>query len=123
MALVLKNRTALWITGVVIFCVVAVSLFLIFRKKGNKINNALYPKTAADVDASAFPLKVGSDGIYVEMLQRYLLARGCQLPYYGADGHFGEETVVALRSLTGTDTVSLDAFKNLYRHSEFTSIF
>lgn len=42
-------------------------------------------------------MKYGDKGIDVENLQRVLIARGYELPTYGADGHLGEETWDALQ--------------------------
>ncbi len=42
-------------------------------------------------------LKKGSSGTYVTLLQGLLIQRGYELPKYGADGKFGNETLTAVQ--------------------------
>jgi len=57
------------------------------------------PAPASPVDSSDFPLKKGSKGEKVRLLQKALIAKYGKsiLPKYGADGGFGSETSAALR--------------------------
>ncbi len=41
-------------------------------------------------------VKYGDKGSFVASLQRELLAKGYQLPMFGADGDFGKETLQAV---------------------------
>lgn len=42
-------------------------------------------------------LELGAYGVYVKIMQHLLYVRGQSLPYYGADGEFGAETLAALK--------------------------
>ncbi len=52
--------------------------------------------TLLQVAAGTLALGVGAKGQGVERMQRALLAAGCPLPRFGADGDFGAETRAAL---------------------------
>jgi hypothetical protein len=73
------------------------------------------PSTSTQSGSRGFPLKKGSRGRLVTNLQNALIKKyGANiLPRYGADGHFGSETVNALRSKGLPTTVSTDTFSLL----------
>lgn len=66
-------------------------------------------------DSTVFPLKQGSKGNLVQRLQEALLSKHGKsiLPKYGADGHFGAETVAALKKLGFPPPVSESAYNVL----------
>lgn len=49
-------------------------------------------------EVSAPLLRRGDNGMSVRALQSLLLMRGCQLPVYGVDGDFGDETLAAVKT-------------------------
>lgn len=63
-----------------------------------------------NIDQSKFPLKKGSSGAYVTLLQQHLLNAGAKLPEYGVDGQFGSETEAALFSTLKVIEVDYDLF-------------
>ncbi|MBS1610430.1 MAG: hypothetical protein JSS70_17075 [Bacteroidetes bacterium] len=71
------------------------------------------PKSAED--KNAFPLKKGSKGSNVQLLQEALLAKYGKsiLPKYGADGDFGSETVNALKKAGLSATINESTFNVL----------
>lgn len=66
-------------------------------------------------DKSVFPIKQGSRGEVVKMIQKGLIMRYGEdiLPKYGADGHFGPETEKALQSKGLPTVISQKAFNHL----------
>lgn len=66
-------------------------------------------------------MKYGDKGVDVENLQKVLIARGYELPTYGADGHLGDETWDALqrfsrdRGLTWQPEVPFDSLAELIK--------
>ncbi|HYG53131.1 MAG TPA: hypothetical protein VD905_19665 [Flavobacteriales bacterium] len=98
-------------------------LWPLFRRKGTSNNSSVAPQATSNTSTQTnsytpsqtstapaksvtparndnFPLKQGSKGPNVTMLQNALIARYGKsiLPKYGADGDFGAETVAALKS-------------------------
>lgn len=67
------------------------------KSTSNSNTNSNYTPAAAAT--SGFPLKKGSKGENVRLLQQALIAKHGRtiLPKYGADGDFGSETVAALK--------------------------
>ncbi|ALC82162.1 hypothetical protein AM592_11625 [Bacillus gobiensis] len=68
------------------------------------------PKTAVKA-ATSNPEKVlrkGSKGVAVKGLQKKLIAAGFKLPRFGADGHYGDETVVAVKAFQKAVGISVD---------------
>ncbi|MBB5175039.1 peptidoglycan-binding protein [Texcoconibacillus texcoconensis] len=53
-------------------------------------------------------LRHGDRGKNVEQLQEDLLTLGENLPNYGADGHFGDETEAAVRSFQSRHNLHVD---------------
>jgi hypothetical protein len=53
-------------------------------------------------------LKYGSEIPAVKTMQQLLLAKGYNLPKYGADGDFGEETEVALKAYQRANNLEVD---------------
>ncbi|NIK11205.1 peptidoglycan recognition protein family protein [Alkalibacillus almallahensis] len=53
-------------------------------------------------------LRKGDDGKEVKQLQQELLDAGEELPQYGADGHFGDETEKAVKSLQRKASITID---------------
>lgn len=53
-------------------------------------------------------LRKGDKGTAVKVLQRMLILRGCKLPRYGCDGHYGEETMVAVEAYQTTHALTID---------------
>lgn len=62
---------------------------------GGEIVTPVQPST--DTAVKLPTLRKGSRGSYVTLLQTLLLNRGYQLPKYGADGDFGNETLAAVK--------------------------
>ena len=64
---------------------------------------------------SVFPIKKGSRGEVVKMIQKALIMRYGKsiLPKYGADGHFGTETQTALESKGLPTVITQEAFNHL----------
>ncbi len=54
-------------------------------------------------------MRYGDQGREVRDLQRALIAKGCELPVYGADGDFGQETRVALERFATTKGIAWSA--------------
>lgn len=48
------------------------------------------------------------EGVAVKLLQRLLMAEGCKLPKYGADGKCGSETIEAVKAFQTTHNLSAD---------------
>ena len=73
--------------------------------------------------ATEFPLKKGSKGEKVRVLQQALIAKyGSQiLPRYGADGDFGSETVAALKKLKLPVSIDQSTFLVLTQTSSTAS--
>jgi len=77
------------------------------------------PKKSTTANASAspegFPLKKGSKGEKVRLLQEALIAKNGKniLPRYGADGDFGTETTNALKKLGLATVISQSTFNVL----------
>ena len=59
-------------------------------------------------DGSRPPLRKGDVGAAVKELQELLLAAGCTLPKYGADGSYGAETVKAVKAYQTTHALHPD---------------
>lgn len=53
-------------------------------------------------------LKKGAQGDAVVTLQQRLLSHGIQLPKYGADGDFGNETLIAVKQFQGLHGLKVD---------------
>lgn len=53
-------------------------------------------------------LRDGDQGTAVRILQRMLIMRGCQLPRYGCDAHYGEETKAAVKAYQTTHALTTD---------------
>lgn len=75
------------------------------------------PETAAA--AAQSEVQLGSSGALVRLVQERLLAKGYSLPFYGADGFFGEETDQAVRrfqkdqGLKEDGIVGVETYKSL----------
>jgi hypothetical protein len=119
-----KNKKAIIIV-IAIFILVGLITFFAVRKKkatSNNETNAVFNAktgqmetlTKENVDPSFFPLKRGSKNDYVFVLQNWLLKQKPSfLPLYGVDGDFGNETELAVVSIFGTTSLSLEQFKTL----------
>jgi hypothetical protein len=79
------------------------------------IKNASPVTTTAPADLSAFPLKKGSKGSNVKLLQEALITKYGKsiLPKYGADGDFGTETANALKKAGLSATITESTFNVL----------
>jgi hypothetical protein len=53
-------------------------------------------------------LKIGDNGADVKKLQEYLLKVGEKLPKFGADGDYGQETFVAVKSFQAHQKLTVD---------------
>jgi len=53
-------------------------------------------------------LKKGSQGAAVKSLQQALISKGFKLPKFGADGHYGDETVTAVKELQKAVGITVD---------------
>lgn len=53
-------------------------------------------------------IRKGDKGTAVKVLQRMLIAAGCELPRYGADGDCGAETVEAVKAFQTTHSLTVD---------------
>lgn len=53
-------------------------------------------------------LRENDRGTAVKILQRMLIMRGCKLPRYGCDGHYGEETKAAVKAYQMTHALNPD---------------
>lgn len=78
------------------------------------------PYTNSVAASSGFPLKKGSKGENVRLLQQALIAKYGKsiLPRYGADGDFGSETVAALKKAGLPDSINESTFNVLTRGSK-----
>lgn len=79
------------------------------------VTNIAYTTSASAIDKNAFPLKKGSKGSNVKLLQEALIAKHGKtiLPRYGADGDFGTETLNALKKIGLPTTVTESTFNVL----------
>ncbi|KAA6452730.1 peptidoglycan recognition protein family protein [Bacillus swezeyi] len=83
-----------------------------FRKKvdgllGNKtVSNSTASSSQGSPSSSL--LKKGDKGTEVKELQNNLLKLGYKLPKYGADSHFGDETVAAVKAFQKDQGISVD---------------
>ena len=100
-----KKKNTVVIISIIGFVVIIVLLVILLSKKKTSTNDT-YPDNENDIDQSKFPLKNGSQGTYVSMLQQWLLDNGASLPNYGVDGIFGSETENALAVVTGQTSMS-----------------
>lgn len=58
-------------------------------------------------------LQKGVKGFEVAELQRNLIKAGANLPNFGIDGNFGDETEAALSAVTGTKAITLNEYISL----------
>lgn len=58
-------------------------------------------------------LQKGVKGLEVAELQRNLIKAGANLPNFGIDGSFGDETEAALSAVTGTKAITLNEYISL----------
>jgi len=94
------------ITWIVIIAIILIAAYFLFIKKKKEPS---IEETAAV--ATAFPLKMGSEGKEVEQLQMYLLRTyGAQFPMFGVDGKWGDETDSAVKKFLLKDNVSKDSY-------------
>ena len=79
------------------------------------VTNTTYTTSASVIDKNAFPLKKGSKGNNVKLLQEALIAKHGKtiLPRYGADGDFGTETLNALKKVGLPTTITESTFNVL----------
>lgn len=79
------------------------------------VSNTVYTTSSSAIDKNAFPLKKGSKGNNVKLLQEALIAKHGKtiLPRYGADGDFGTETLNALKKIGLPSTVTESTFNVL----------
>jgi peptidoglycan hydrolase-like protein with peptidoglycan-binding domain len=77
--------------------------------------NTSYSPVQPAVDKNSFPLKKGSKGDNVRLLQEALIAKHGKsiLPKYGADGDFGSETASALKKAGLPATINESTFNVL----------
>ncbi|MBX3164684.1 MAG: peptidoglycan-binding protein [Bacteroidetes bacterium] len=83
-------------------------------------NTAAKPKAKTTTQATdGFPLKKGSKGVNVKLLQEALIAKYGKdsLPKYGADGDFGSETVAALKKAGLPESIDESTFNVLTKGS------
>lgn len=85
-----------------------------------KATTAIYPVTKSSSSSSTFPLKKGSKGENVRLLQQALIAKHGKsiLPKYGADGDFGSETANALKKAGLPATINESTFNVLTQGSK-----
>lgn len=87
------------------------------QKSKNASKTSYSPPTAQPTSSasSGFPLKKGSRGSNVRLLQEALIAMygKSALPKYGADGDFGSETVNALKKAGLPESISESSFNVL----------
>jgi hypothetical protein len=78
-----------------------------------------YTETPSPKNADSFPLKKGSKGEKVKLLQQALLDNYGKtiLPRYGADGFFGNEMIAALKKLNLPATINETTFNVLVKGS------
>lgn len=78
-------------------------------------SNTSYSASQPAIDKSSFPLKKGSKGDNVRLLQEALIAKYGKsiLPKYGADGDFGTETANALKKTGLPATINESTFNVL----------
>lgn len=69
------------------------------------------PPTDTSVDLPT--LRKGSKGSYVTLLQTLLMNRGYQLPKFGADGDFGNETLTAVQQFQKNNGLTVDGIVGL----------
>lgn len=83
-----------------------------------------YPTSKPATDKNAFPLKKGSKGKNVQLLQEYLIAKYGKsvLPKYGADGEFGTETANALKKAGLPATINESTFNVLMQGMKVDAI-
>lgn len=91
-----------------------------------KTKPSVKPKTTTasyQSTGDSFPLKRGSKGNNVRLLQQALIAKHGKsiLPRYGADGDFGTETVNALKKAGLPDSVSESTFNVLTEGTKFSA--
>ena len=81
----------------------------------NKTTRKASYSTASLSEGSGFPLKKGSKGDKVQLLQEALIAKygKTALPRYGADGDFGSETINALKKAGLPTTITESTFNVL----------
>ncbi|MFN4313297.1 MAG: peptidoglycan-binding domain-containing protein [Chitinophagaceae bacterium] len=91
-------------------------------KPATSNSNSTYSSSPAgnNTAASGFPLKKGSKGSNVRLLQQALISKYGKsiLPKYGADGDFGSETVAALKKAGLPITINESTFYVLTQGSK-----
>jgi len=117
-----KSKKALIIASIIVLVVAVIGFAIWQNNKKKKAAKSGYtsdgspvaaePVTSQNLNPAFFPLKKGSEGDLVVILQKWLLQNGGTLPNYGADGDFGTETETALVSVLGVDQISYEYFKN-----------
>lgn len=86
----------------------------------NPYSNTSSSYAAASAVSSGFPLKKGSKGENVRLLQQALIAKYGKsvLPKYGADGDFGSETANALKKAGLPESINESTFNVLTQGSK-----
>lgn len=88
------------------------------RKTGSK-TTSLSGEENIDFDRK---LMVGSSGEEVTVLQQAIIKDGGQLPIFGDDGIFGNETKRALLSIKGVSETTLNQYKSTGSKYDFSNI-
>lgn len=65
-------------------------------------------KEGATVNITFRVLQKGAKGKQVKAMQHLLMANGCDLPKYGADGSFGNETLAAVKKYQAANGLEVD---------------
>ena len=99
--------------GVIIHCSVEVKQSSTTDKSWNwshyAVPKALYDEGGEDPVPSGKPmLRKGSHGEYVTLLQTMLIQRGYSLEPYGADGQFGNKTLMAVQAFQRDNDLNPD---------------
>ena len=110
----MKSKNGMIATGVIVLLLIAYFCYMdsvnayVGRMLGKVEDN-----DKADLDKEKV-LSKGSKGLEVKALQSQIAAGGGELPKYGADGIFGNETEVALMKMHSIKKVTLAGFESLH---------
>ncbi len=102
----MTNKTKA-IVGIVIVATIIVFLYFYLRKKKTEST-----AEKMSINTTAFPLKKGSEGPEVKLIQELILEKydKSALPAFGADGKWGDETDAAISKYLKRSSISLDYF-------------
>jgi hypothetical protein len=115
------SNNSLWIGGGILVTLgLLITGIVIYSKKKKILGGKSGSSKSSSSGGSGFckygdnyPLKYGSCGKKVIVLQKQLVSKGIDIGGYGVDGKYGKDTEKAVKKAIGRSTVELADIKNL----------